>query len=62
VVERLRELLAEERDPAVFVTGLDGNATVTMRARAADEDEAIALERELRLRAHAALRAEGLYA
>jgi small-conductance mechanosensitive channel len=62
IVEQLRELLSDERDAGVFVTGLEGNASIVMRARAADEDEALRLERELRLRAHAVLRAEGVYA
>ncbi len=62
VVERLRELIASERDPHVFVSGLDGNATITLRARAADEDAAQRLERDLRLRVHELLRAEGVYA
>ena len=62
VVDRLRGLLADRRDPDVFVTGLDGNASIVMRARVEDEDEALRLERELRLRAHAVLRAEGVYA
>ncbi len=62
VVERLRELIASERDPHVFVSGLDGNATITLRARAADEDAAQRLERDLRLRVHDLLRAEGVYA
>jgi small-conductance mechanosensitive channel len=61
IVGSLRALLDGERDPAVFVSSLDGNATVTMRARAADEDAAQQLERELRLRVHAVLRAEGVY-
>ncbi len=59
VVDRLRAL----RDGAeVFVSDLAGNATVVMRARAEDEPAAERLERELRLRAHEALRAEGVYA
>jgi small conductance mechanosensitive channel len=62
VVDRLRDELAGEREPAVFVSSLDGNATITMRARAADEDDAQRLERELRLRTHERLRAEGIYA
>jgi small-conductance mechanosensitive channel len=62
VVDRLRDVLADQRDPDVFVSGLNGNATITMRARAAGEDEAQRLERELRLRAHAALRGEGIWA
>jgi small conductance mechanosensitive channel len=62
VVDRLRDELAGEREPAVFVSSLDGNATITVRARAADEDDAQRLERELRLRTHERLRAEGIYA
>jgi small conductance mechanosensitive channel len=59
VVDRLRAL-SEEAE--VFVSGLAGNATVVMRARAEDEPAAERLERELRLRAHEVLRAEGVYA
>jgi hypothetical protein len=33
-----------------------------LRARASNEDEAEQLERELRLRAHEGLRAEGIFA
>src|SRR3954465_4118544 len=70
VVDRLRGL-AEVAD--VFVSDLAGGATVVVRARAADEEAAARggaaageaaerLERELRLRAHEVLRAEGVYA
>ncbi len=62
VVESLRSLLETEQDPLVFVSGLDGNATITMRARTADEDTAQRLERDLRLRAHERLRTEGVFA
>jgi len=59
IVDRLRAL----RDDAdVFVSDLSEKATIVMRARAADEPAAERLERELRLRAHSALRAEGVYA
>jgi small-conductance mechanosensitive channel len=59
VVDRLRGL----RDGAeVFVSDLAGNATVVVRARVEDEPAAERLERELRLRAHEVLRAEGVYA
>jgi small-conductance mechanosensitive channel len=61
VVDRLRSLVAEERDPTVFVSELGGNATITMRVHAEDEDDAQRLERDLRLRAHATLQAEGVY-
>jgi small-conductance mechanosensitive channel len=59
VVDRLRAL---EEGADVFVADLAGNATVVVRARAEDERAAERLERELRLRAYEALRAEGVYA
>jgi small-conductance mechanosensitive channel len=59
VVDRLRALAA---DAEVFVGDLVGNATVVVRMRAEDEPAAERLERELRLRAHEVLRAEGVYA
>jgi small conductance mechanosensitive channel len=59
VLDRLRGL----RDGSeVFVSDLAGNATVVVRARVEDEAAAERLERELRLRAHELLRAEGVYA
>ncbi|HYY03737.1 MAG TPA: mechanosensitive ion channel family protein, partial [Gaiellaceae bacterium] len=45
----------------VYVSDLVGNATVVVRAKAASETEAEALQRDMRLRAHAALRAEGVF-
>jgi small-conductance mechanosensitive channel len=62
VVDSLESVVAAERDPAVFVSGLDGNATITVQARAEDEDAAHRLEHDLRLRAHDRLRADGVYA
>jgi small conductance mechanosensitive channel len=59
VVDRLQGLT---EDAEVFVSDLSGNATVVVQARAVDEPSAERLERELRLRAHEALRAEGVYA
>jgi small-conductance mechanosensitive channel len=59
VVDRLRGL---REGAEVFVSDLSGNATVVVRARAEDEPAAERLERELRLRAHELLRAEGVYA
>jgi small conductance mechanosensitive channel len=58
VVDRLRVMRA---DAEIFVSDLTGNATVVVRARAEDEAAAEWLERELRLRAHEVLRAEGVY-
>jgi len=59
VVDRLRALRA---DADVFVSDLAGTATIVVRARVEDEPAAERLERELRLRAHEVLRAEGVYA
>ena len=59
VVDRL-QAVAESAD--VFVSDLADNATVVLRVRADDEAGAERLERELRLRAHEVLRAEGVYA
>jgi small conductance mechanosensitive channel len=58
VVDRLRRAT----DGEVFVGDLAGQATVVIRSRAASEDEAERLERELRLRAHEGLLDEGVYA
>jgi len=60
-VDGLEEEVAQERDAAVYVSSLDGNATVTVRAGAADEDSAQTLERDLRVRIHRRLRAVGVW-
>jgi len=62
VVASLEHLLQDEREATVFVSDLTGNATITVRARAEDEDSAQRLERELRLRVQERLRAEGVFA
>ena len=62
VVESIRAELVDERDPEVVVSSLVGDATVIVRAGAADADSAKALEQDLRLRVHERLRAEGVYA
>jgi len=59
IVDRLRGL---KEGADVFVGDLAGNVTLVIRAPAADEPAAERLERELRLRAHEVLRAEGVYA
>jgi small conductance mechanosensitive channel len=59
VVDRLRAL-ADEAE--VFVQDLTGQATVLVRVPAPNEFEAERLERELRLKAHELLRAEGVFA
>ena len=60
VVDRLRSETEGERGADVFVSRLDGTATVTVRALAPDAEAALRLERELRLRAHERLRGEGV--
>jgi small-conductance mechanosensitive channel len=61
-VAALREDVADERNADVYVSSLDGTATLTLRAAASDEVAAGRLERELRLRAHRRLRALGVWA
>ena len=58
VVDRLRTI-ADDAD--VFVSDLSGNPTVTVQVPANDRSSAEQLERELRLRAHEVLRADGIY-
>ena len=58
-MDRLRGL---DEHADAFVSELAGSATVVVRVPARDEAAAEGLERELRLRAHEALRAEGFYA
>jgi small-conductance mechanosensitive channel len=60
-VDGLREEVAGERDASVSVSSLDGNATVTIRTRADDEDAAQRLESDLRLRAQGRLRSQGIW-
>ncbi|HEY3541276.1 MAG TPA: mechanosensitive ion channel family protein [Gaiellaceae bacterium] len=60
-VDGLRDEVAQERDAAVYVSALNGNATVTIRAGAADEEDAQSLERDLRIRVHRRLRAAGIW-
>jgi small-conductance mechanosensitive channel len=60
-VVALREDVSAERDAAVYVSALDGTATVTVRAAASDAVAAEHLEHDLRLRAHQRLRALGVW-
>ena len=61
-VDLLREAAGDERDVDVEVTSLEGNATIAVRARAADEVAADRLAADLRLRAHDRLREAGMLA
>ena len=60
-VDALRSETADERDARVFVSGIDGSATVTIRAAADSEFAAESLESELRIRAHRRLRELGVW-
>jgi small-conductance mechanosensitive channel len=60
-VEGLREEVASERQPDVFVSALDANATVTIRAATPDAAAALRLEGDLRVRAHTRLRMLGVF-
>ena len=60
VVEVLRETAPP--DGEVLVTGLDGNATVTLRTWTPDPAGADQVASDLRLRAHERLREAGVYA
>jgi small-conductance mechanosensitive channel len=59
VVDLLREVAAPSE---LLVTGLDGDAVVTLRAWADDEASAQQLESDLRVRAQSRLREAGIYA
>jgi small conductance mechanosensitive channel len=61
IVELLRETVASEREPDVAVTGLNGDATIVVRARAVGPIEAERLESDLRIRVHERLRAAGVF-
>jgi small-conductance mechanosensitive channel len=62
VLARLRAATAQEPGAEVYLAELAGSATLVVRAEALDERAAERLERDLRLRAHEALRAEGVFA
>jgi small-conductance mechanosensitive channel len=62
LVAQLRDVVAGEDDADVFVDSLEGNATLVVRARAADANTAVRLEHDLRLRVHERLRAQGVFA
>ena len=62
ILDLLRETVADERGGDVFVSAVDGNVTIAVRALAQDAQAAERLERDLRLRAHERLRAAGVLA
>jgi small-conductance mechanosensitive channel len=53
--------VADQREPEVFVSGLDDRATITVRASAPDPSRAEQLQHDLRVRAHRCLRAAGIF-
>jgi small-conductance mechanosensitive channel len=57
----LRDEVAGESEGDAYLDGLDGTATVVLRALAPDELAAERLEQELRLRAHRRLRELGVW-
>ncbi|MFL5942603.1 MAG: mechanosensitive ion channel family protein [Gaiellaceae bacterium] len=60
-IAALREDVSGEREADVYVSSLNGTATLTVRAAASDGAAAERLEHELRLRAHSRLRALGVW-
>src|SRR5436190_7110409 len=60
-VGAIRAEFADGRDASVYVSALDGNASVTVRVAAPDEDAAYRLEGDLRLRTHERLRTLGVW-
>jgi small-conductance mechanosensitive channel len=60
VVDLLHEAAAGERDAEVYVTGLNGDVTLAVRARADDQAAAERLQSELLIRAHSRLREAGI--
>ena len=61
LVEGLRSEVSGERDE-VFVSSLEGSPTLTLRAWTESEAAAEKLEQDLRLRVHARLREQGIFA
>jgi small conductance mechanosensitive channel len=62
VLDLLRDETTGQRDAEVFVTALNGSATIVVRAGAADAEAAERLESDLRMRVHERLRAAGVFA
>lgn len=60
IISGLEETLADEERLEVYVSELADKATICIRAVATDATSAEALKRELRLRVHARLRADGV--
>src|SRR6266545_6766893 len=61
-LDALVDELAADTHADVYVSALEGSATLTLRSPATSEDEALRIERDLRLVAHRRLRAAGVFA
>ena len=61
VIGLLGDEVANQREPEVFLSSLEDNATITVRALVDDPSAAERLQHDLRLRAHRRLRAAGIY-
>jgi small-conductance mechanosensitive channel len=61
-LDALVEELSADTHADVYVSSLGDSATITLSSPAASEDEALRLQRELRLAAHRRLRAAGVFA
>ena len=62
VIGLLDDEVTDQRGAEVFLSSLDGNATITVRALADDPSRAERLQHDLRLRVHRRLRGAGIYA
>jgi len=60
-LEALVDALREDTNAEVYVSSLDGNAGITLRALASSQEDARRVEHDLRLRAHRTLRAAGMF-
>ncbi len=57
----LVDSLREDTNAEVHVSSLDGNAVISLRARASSQEDARRIEHDLRLRAHRVLRNAGVF-
>jgi small conductance mechanosensitive channel len=61
-LEALVEALRKETNAEVYISSLDGNAVIALRATATSDEDARRVAHDLRLHAHRRLRAEGVFA
>ena len=60
-LDTLVDSLREDTNAEVYISSLDGNAVITLRARASSQEDAWRIEHDLRLRAHRTLRGAGVF-